>query len=357
MKQVVFGVFIILSSLQGIENAEAIHESKDDEIDSKKTREMLREIYESLYYPHFCVLYGDCREYKPQEEGLDTPPQTHPAKEGDTFDSPSLDNSASGDSESSPSLAEIDYQKYSPSLAEGEQSGIILGFGVGYHNARFTQNYEQVVTEIKAVAGATGADAREMITTTTQLEPPINAIGYGIGNGLILGYQGFFAPFDKVVQLGMRVYGDLNATLVHFTSNGVSYAPTALRYGFNIDFMTNFIVVERVLWLGLFAGVRIGGTSYLGDDIKAIDRRLRALGNGGAFPKGSFDFAVNVGLRTNIAKNNGFELIFAIPMYQAHYKASDESVVNDKTTAMRLSGAFKERWSVGLRYIWTFSVK
>ena len=132
-----------------------------------------------------------------------------------------------------------------------------------------------------------------------------------------------------------------------------------LRYGLNADMLLDFILGQN-LWLGLFAGVRIGGTSYLGDDIKAINKRLTALNNG-SFSKGSFDFAVNVGLRTNITQNSGVELVFAIPVYQMKYKASSEKVqktnTTTTTTATSLSGAFKEQWSANVRYVWAFSTK
>ena len=239
----------------------------------------------------------------------------------------------------------------------GESNGIILGLGVNYGSFRFTQNYEQAVTQVKVVSGATGADAREMTTTITQLESPIRTNGNGVGSGLIVGYQGFSRPFSEVVQVGLRVYGDINVALVRFESGGVEYAPTALRYGFNADFMVNFIVVEQIFGLEIFAGVRIGGISYLGDDIKAINRRMQSLGNNaGAFPKSSLDFALNVGLRANVDRNSGFELIFALPVYQTSYKSSNDSVVNDVTTTNRINGSFKEQWSAGVRYIWTFDI-
>ena len=101
------------------------------------------------------------------------------------------------------------------------------------------------------------------------------------------------------------------------------------------------------------------GLRYLGDDIKAINKRLTALNNG-SFPKSSFDFAVNVGLRTNITQNSGVELVFAIPVYQMKYKASSEKVektnTTTTTTATSLSGAFKEQWSASVRYVWAFDI-
>ena len=233
----------------------------------------------------------------------------------------------------------------------GESSGIILGLGISYHNFRFTQNYEQIVSLIKQ----TGNENVSTTTTATQLEPPINLKAGSGGGSIMFGYQGLSAPFSEMVQLGIRVYGDLSATKIHFGDN---IAPTMLRYGLNADMLLDFILGQN-LWLGLFAGVRIGGTSYLGDDIKAINKRLTALNNG-SFPKSSFDFAVNVGLRTNITQNSGVELVFAIPVYQMKYKASSEKVektnTTTTTTATSLSGAFKEQWSASVRYVWAFDI-
>ena len=272
----------------------------------------------------------------------------------------------------------------------GESSGIILGLGIHYSPFRFTQNYEQIVSQIKVITGGIGAEARAMTTTTTQLESPINAKGDGVIYSLLFGYAGFLEPF-KIVQLGMRSYADISASHIDFASNERGLKSTLLRYGLSVDLLLNFIISNTYanntytnvnkaqkyhksiklqqkatkthktnkqrfpLVLGLFAGVRIGGTSYLGDDIDAINRRLNALNNG-SFPKGGFDFALNVGVKANIARNNSVELAFALPMYQLNYKASSENVVNDKTTTTRLSGGFAELWSVGVRYIYTFRI-
>ncbi len=291
--------------------------------------------------------YKNAKDFKNAEfNGNDS---THPlapsAREGESM---ALSSAREGEqmSESAESL----------NAKMGESSGIILGLGISYHNFRFTQNYEKIVSEIKQ----TGKENVSTTTTATQLEPPINLKAGSGGGSIMFGYQGLSAPFSEMVQLGIRVYGDLSATKIHFSDN---IAPTMLRYGLNADMLLDFILGQN-LWLGLFAGVRIGGTSYLGDDINAINKRLTALNNG-SFPKSSFDFAVNVGLRTNITQNSGVELVFAIPVYQMKYKASSEKVEKTKTntttttttTATSLSGAFKEQWSASVRYVWAFSTK
>lgn len=237
----------------------------------------------------------------------------------------------------------------------GEVSGFILGLGASYGSFGFTQYSETQTTIVDNKSTAQGGT-----TTTTTITPlsSISANGYGVGGGIILGYQGFLEPFREVVQFGVRVYGDLNATKTHIKNDDKIYVPTMLRYGLNIDMMMNFIVVKRVFGLGLFAGVRIGGISYLGKDIDNIDRELRNLNNGN-FPKSRFDLGINVGLRANIARNSGVEFIFALPIFELDYKANKERVnkTNGQTTTIinRLRGDFKEQWSVGLRYIWTFN--
>lgn len=255
---------------------------------------------------------------------------------------------------SSQGLKSSDLFKSSKSINSGEVSGFILGLGASYGSFGFTQYSETQTTIVDNKSTAQGGT-----TTTTTITPlsTISANGYGVGGGIILGYQGFLEPFREVVQFGVRVYGDLNATKTHIRNEYKLYNPTMLRYGLNIDMIVNFIVVKRVFGLGLFAGVRIGGISYLGKDIDNIDRELHKLNNGN-FPKSRFDLGINVGLRANIARNSGVEFIFALPMFELDYKANKERVnkSNGKTTTTinRLRGDFKEQWSVGLRYIWTF---
>lgn len=256
---------------------------------------------------------------------------------------------------SSQGLKSSDLFELSKSINSGEVSGFILGLGASYGSFGFTQYSETQTTIVSNKATAQGGT-----TTTTTITPlySISANGYGVGGGIILGYQGFLEPFREVVQFGARVYGDLNATKTHIRNDDKLYNPTMLRYGLNIDMMMNVIVVKRVFGLGLFAGVRIGGISYLGKDIDNINKELRKLNNGN-FPKSRFDLGINVGLRANIARNSGVEFIFALPMFELDYKANKERVTksNTQTTTTiinRLRGDFKEQWSVGLRYIWTF---
>ena len=251
------------------------------------------------------------------------------------------------------SLQSSDLLESPKSINNGEISGFILGLGVSYSPFRFTQYSETQTTIVNNNSTASGGT-----TTTTTITPlsSISANGYGAGGDIIVGYQGFLEPFREVVQFGVRIYGDLNATQTHIKNSDKLYAPIMLRYGLNIDMMTNFIVVKRVFGLGLFAGVSIGGVSYLGKDIDNIDKALREFD--GTFPKGSFDLGVNVGIRANIARNSGIELIFALPLFELDYKANKERVTKTNTrtttTINRLRGDFKEWWSVGLRYIWTF---
>lgn len=253
------------------------------------------------------------------------------------------------------SLKSSDLFESPKSINSGEASGFILGLGASYGSFGFTQYSETQTTIVDNKSTAQGGT-----TTTTTITPlsTISANGYGAGGGIILGYQGFLEPFREVVQFGVRVYGDLNTTKTHIKNDDKLYAPTMLRYGLNIDMMMNFIVAKRVFGLVLFAGVRIGGISYLGKDIDSIDKELRKLNNGN-FPKSRFDLGINVGLRANIARNSGVEFIFALPMFELDYKANKERVNKSNgqttTTINRLRGDFKEQWSVGLRYIWTFN--
>lgn len=272
---------------------------------------------------------------------------------GETFDL-GESNKPLESPKSSESNESLEIFKTPPKIINnGEISGFIFGLGAIYSPFRFTQYSERQITTIRNTGtGSSGA------TTTTTITPlsSISANGYGVSGNIVVGYQGFLEPFSEVVQFGLRVYGDLNATKTHIKNDDKIYVPTMLRYGINFDMMMNFIIMERFFGLGLFAGVRIGGVSYFGKDIDEIDRALREFD--GAFPKGSFDLGINVGIRANIARNSGVEFIFALPVFKTDYKANKDSVrkTNNSTTTTtnRINGTLQEKWSVGLRYIWTF---
>ncbi|MGX3098087.1 outer membrane beta-barrel protein [Helicobacter sp. 23-1046] len=235
-----------------------------------------------------------------------------------------------------------------------QASGLIIGIESSLSTFGFAHHHEIETTTINNTSTAQGG------TTTTTTITPIDSFdmrGIGGGYGLIVGYEGFWRQFASKGELGMRIYGDLHATHTHFSNAQKSLNPIMLRYGVNVDALLDYIIAQNSLHLGGFIGVRIGGKSYVGKDIDTLDTQMRQLGDG--FPKASFDLALNLGARAKLAQHHGIELIFSVPFFVSNFNANSLKVAktNAQTTntTTRLSGDFTQYWSVGVRYIYTFS--
>ena len=235
-----------------------------------------------------------------------------------------------------------------------QASGLIIGIESSFGTFGFAHHHEVETTTINNTSTAQGG------TTTTTTITPIDSFdmrGVGGGYGLIVGYEGFWRQFTSKSELGMRIYGDLHATHTHFSNAQKSLNPIMLRYGVNVDALLDYIIAQNSLHLGGFIGVRIGGKSYVGKDIDTLDTQMRQLGDG--FPKASFDVALNLGARAKLAQHHGIELIFSVPFFVSNFNANSLKVAktNAQTTntTTRLSGDFTQYWSVGVRYIYTFS--
>lgn len=125
----------------------------------------------------------------------------------------------------------------------------------------------------------------------------------GVQYGITAGYKQFFMPY-----VGLRYYA--NFSVMHapgaYDKDGNELVSlekkttSLLNYGVNVDFLANFVAGEDFDF-GAFVGVGVGAytwlkTGYL--ESSAIESsKLTAL-----------DVALNVGLRTNIAKNHGIEV-------------------------------------------------
>lgn len=126
----------------------------------------------------------------------------------------------------------------------------------------------------------------------------------GVQYGITAGYKQFFMPY-----VGLRYYA--NFSVMHapgaYDKDGNEIVSqekkttSLLNYGVNVDFLANFVAGEDFDF-GAFVGVGVGAytwlkTGYL--ENSAIESsKLTAL-----------DVALNVGLRTNIAKNHGIEVL------------------------------------------------
>ena len=187
-------------------------------------------------------------------------------------------------------------------VAFAEQSGVFLGAEVGYGGA--SVDYK-----------ISGSDQN---LTTGNIEGgrpyTLKYNGGGVKYGIVAGYKQFFTPY-----LGLRYYASLSAmhASLSTTSSGVdaewkNVSATMINYGVNVDFLGNFIAQES-LDFGGFVGLGIGGTSWVGKSINDYQKFIDSYQQGWKLNKNSFDVALNVGLRANIAKNHGVEIVARVP--------------------------------------------
>ena len=197
-------------------------------------------------------------------------------------------------------------------LAFAEESGGFVGFGIGGGNLKSDTN-------LNTDTGGAGDD----INTTKKKNAG------GVSYGFVGGYKQFFTPY-----LGLRYYANVDLTHADVVAGvvnmygvgepfyGKNSQAILLNYGVNVDFFGNFVVTEMVDFGG-FIGFGIGGNTIMGkyvDDLKKIQSTfdLGAADIGAKITESKLqttnvDVALNVGLRTNIAKYHGVELAVRVP--------------------------------------------
>lgn len=134
----------------------------------------------------------------------------------------------------------------------------------------------------------------------------------GVQYGITAGYKQFFMPY-----VGLRYYA--NFSVMHAPGaydkdgNKITYldkkTTSLLNYGVNVDFLANFVAGEDFDF-GAFVGVGVGAytwlkTGYL-ENITISSSKLTAL-----------DVALNVGLRANVAKHHGIEVLGRVSFLDA----------------------------------------
>ena len=172
-------------------------------------------------------------------------------------------------------------------IALAEESGGFVGIGIGYGDAK-------------------------MIFTELEINETYKASANGASYEFVAGYKQFFNEY-----LGLRYYA--NVDLTHATFNNANILETRnkfntilVNYGVNVDFLGNFVVTE-IADFGGFIGLGIGSNTWSGKDIKDLKNELVDGGDKVEFKNTSFDVALNVGLRTNIAKYHGLEVAVRVP--------------------------------------------
>lgn len=225
--------------------------------------------------------------------------------------------------------------------ANAEQSGVILGAEVGYGGASIKYNSKSY-------------------NETAEGQPyasPYNLEydGGGVKYGLIIGYKHFFTP-----KLGLRAYANLAAMHASLTTKeDVSnewkkVSATMLNYGVNVDFLGNFISLEKVDFGG-FVGLGLVANTWLGKSINDYQKFIDSYGYGWKLNKTGFDVALNVGLRANIAKYHGIEIVARVPFVATTIlNKSATNTENDYTTTASRKDNLHNPYNISVRYVVSF---
>ena len=211
-----------------------------------------------------------------------------------------------------------------------EESGGFMGLEVGYGEAEITHLRLTAPYKAENIIG-------------------VDFSGGGVAYGLTLGYKQFFTPY-----FGLRYYVNVNA--LHATLKPYTNAPSdakkssvmLLNYGANIDFLANVLASESAD-LGGFVGLGIGGDSWFG---KGVDYQLEVWqpNDWQIKNKTMFNVWINVGIRANIAKNHGIELVARAPLLKAKLLDNYTSGVQTNRVKVTLKGIY----TISVGYAFSF---
>ena len=231
-------------------------------------------------------------------------------------------------------------------VAFAEESGGFVGIGIGGGGT-------ELKSDMKAYDGLTEK-------STTNLG--------GINYGFVAGYKQFFTPYlglryyvnldihhnlkkvDNVEQTFSDASGNWELTNETYLGKTRYDITTLINYGINVDFLGNFLVTEMVDFGG-FIGLGIGANSLTGKFIK--DLKDGFVGSGVKFSDTGFDIALNLGLRTNIAKYHGLEISARVPFMpvkMVNDSGFDEIAGGDYSFKL----SFKQTFSILARYSFSF---
>ena len=159
--------------------------------------------------------------------------------------------------------------------------------------------------------------------------------------GFVGGYKQFFTP-----NLGLRYYAniDLHHNMEKLKDDDKALEAILINYGVNVDFLGNFVSNE-MLDFGGFIGLGLGANTLTGKDIE--DMKKSAKASGVNLTTTGFDVALNVGLRTNIAKHHGLEVAVRVPFLPIALYSATAGGETFKLT-------FGQEYSVLARYAFSF---
>ena len=192
-----------------------------------------------------------------------------------------------------------------------EESGAFVGVGVGYGGAKIKVSGAEE-------AGFTGGDGN---------------FG-GVGYEIIAGYKQFFTP-----EFGLRYYANFAGANTSATIEGTDETAklNVMNYGVNVDALYNFINDDS-LSFGAFLGLGLGMNSWSGNAIDGFSDVFDEKAK-----KSGFSLALNLGVRTEIAKHHGVELAAKVPFLA--------TTLFDKEGAQVTA---QQTYNVGVRYIFSF---
>ncbi len=227
--------------------------------------------------------------------------------------------------------------------ALAEQSGVIIGAEVGYGGASVRDYGSYSDTDI-----ATGQTYNSSWTTKYD--------GGGVKYGFIVGYKHFFTP-----KLGLRAYANISAmhpsltTKEDVANQWKKVSATMLNYGVNVDFLGNFISLEKIDFGG-FVGLGLGANTWLGKSIDDYQKFIDRYRYGWKLNKTGFDVALNVGLRANIAKYHGIELVARVPFVATTIlnKSATNAQEGYNTERESRKDNLHNPYNISLRYVVSF---
>ncbi len=219
-------------------------------------------------------------------------------------------------------------------IAFAEESGGFIGFGIG----------------------GGGTELKSDFDDSDGISAHLKAKDSGISYGFVAGYKQFFNDY-----LGLRYYANLD--IYHNINSSNFYYPTytagipvkngeitIINYGVNVDFLGNFVSAE-IADFGGFIGLGIGGTTLTGKFINDF-KNLIEEGNGDKINATTgFDIWLNIGLRTNIAKYHGIELVARVPFLPVKMIDLKTNEVDYSFTQKQTLG---QKYNILARYTFSF---
>ncbi|GLH57716.1 outer membrane protein [Helicobacter ailurogastricus] len=255
-----------------------------------------------------------------------------------------------------------------------EKNGAFVEGGFQYSNVTGVNDYEQPALNIDGFP----------ISAYSQ---PGKTTGNLFGADVQIGYKQFFG---KKKRFGLRYYGFFSGQGGSYVTN-FSAVPSQLIlassnvgkaanlfYGVGLDAIYNFYE-NNGYNLGVFAGVMIGGSSWLmgrgwsggscayttpmtgpntggqcttmNDSYAQGAAYARKGGNSAKFSPTFVQFIINIGFRTNFGKHQGFEVGVRIPTINDPYYTEKDSLANG---GAKSTITFRRTVAIYANYVYNF---